>query len=136
MAEIADIGWVGVVEIVLAAEDGGRRKLVRLDEAADIGDAPGLQPPPPRDQERAFRIGEPGQHLADGRGVRKGVRLPIGPAGIGLDPLDEHVLGQGQDHRAGPAGHGRLIARCRNSGMRRASSISATHLAMPPNICR
>ena len=104
---MAGVAAMVVVEQVLAAEAAGRRQVVGVEEAGQRRDA-GLGPAAAaQDHERPLGAGEqPAQlrhGLGRGRGLdRRGRARPSGDRG----GLDQHVLGQRQHDRPGPAGRG------------------------------
>ena len=102
-AEIAGIVRMAVVEQVLVAERGADRQVVGLDEGTDVG--AGLGGPAAAAHDHHRLLGR-GQQLAQRRhvlGRRRAARDLVG-AGVGhLDLVDQHVLGQRDHDRAGPA---------------------------------
>ena len=138
-ADIAGIVRMAVVEQVLAAEGAADRQVVGLGEARGCRrTASASQPPPPRMHERPLGRG---QQLAQ---LAPSARAP----GCGRDglvgrrrrrPSTRSVsMSSGSASTTGPGrpATARWKAWLTSSGMRAASSISPTHLAIGPNMRR
>ena len=104
---MAGVAAMVVVEQVLAAEAAGRRQVVGVEKAGQRRD-PGLAPAAAaQDHERplgARRAAGAARPWPQARGRLRRDR-PARPSGT-VGRLDQHVLGQRQDDRPGPAGHG------------------------------
>ena len=102
--EIADKRRPAVVEDVLPAKRTAHWQIVRFGELGDVT-AGGIAPPAAADQHhRALRRAEQAAHF--GEVGRTGMRMHrvIWAGDLGGGAVAQHVLGQGQHDRAGPAG--------------------------------
>ncbi len=105
-AELAHIAVGQIVDGILTAERGGDRQAVRLGECQDVRG--GFIGPTGAAEQQHGALGG-GQHLGDlshvgGRDL--GARGCVRPGILHRHGGGQHVLGQGQHHRAGTAGGG------------------------------
>ena len=101
--DIAGVAGVVVVEQVLAAEAAGRRQIVGLEEAGEVGDARGVPAAAAQDDERPLGLRQQPPQLGHRLGRGCASTAAAGRPSATPARVDQHVLGQRQHHRPRPA---------------------------------
>ena len=105
-ADMAGVAGVVVAQEVLAAEAAGRGQVVGGEEPLQRRGAGGGPAAAPQDGDRPLGPGQQPAQLGHGRGIGRGGERFGAPAVGHARQVGQHVLGQGQDDRAGTAGQG------------------------------